>query len=704
MKRYLCLFLLFFFYETNDSLCEAFVRRDVTAIYVSAEGNDRATGSKEDPFLTLEKACAAVRELKNESTVEIRLLEGTYFMPVPLTLSSDDSGTEQHPLVIKGEGTSVPVLSGGVRLPSFQKVTDQLWKIDLANQLCYADGIYQLYVNGKRAVRARTPNENICFKTGAVTEMIVDSASSYSAGLALQKIKLAPEQFSVLSSIKAADLSNVILSVFHAWDITRRYVRHLSLKDSSVYIQGNPMKPWNKLMNASQFILENSASFLDAPGEWFFDEKEKTVYYIPRQGEEVDNSYAVNPVAEQLLVIKGSGSERVSNIHFENISFQYTRYKMPGWGDEPAQAAAPTNAAIMVDHAENIHFSNCEVSHTGNNAIWFRKACYTGKITHCYFHDLGIGAVKIGTPGMPESEDLLTKGIMVDNNIFRSGGHVFPTGEGVTIFHSSDNTISHNEIADFYYTGISVGWHWGYGYSPSKRNRIVYNHIHHLGWGLLSDMGGVYTLGPSEGTVVNNNVIHHVYSYGYGGWGLYTDEGSTGILMENNLVYACKSSAFHQHYGKDNVIRNNIFVSQIRAQLEATRVENHHSFSFVNNIIYYDKGSLYDKAWEKVNFTADYNCYWNPDKEVRFGKASLEEWRKATLKDARSIVADPCFINPRQSDFRFRNKSVLKRIKFKSFDYQKAGVYGDKAWVSLAVFDPERAALFDQIVDDCEEK
>ncbi len=310
-------------------------------------------------------------------------------------------------------------------------------------------------------------------------------------------------------------------------------------------------------------------------------------------------------------------------------------------------------------------------------------------------HDLGAGGVKIGETTIRKDESEITNHIVVDNNIIRDAGHVFPCAVGIIIFNAADNQLTHNEIANLRYSGISAGWVWGYAYSPSKRNVIEFNHIHHLGWGELSDMGGVYTLGASEGTTVSNNVIHHIYSFDYGGWGLYTDEGSYGIVEENNLVYACKNSGFHQHYGKENIIRNNIFALNIRAQLQATRVEEHRSITFTNNIVYFDKGTLLSSNWHKFNLLTDYNIYWDTrTRDIRFADQSFAEWQRSG-KDIHSIIADPLFVNPDAYDFHLKNQSVTRKIKFVPFDYTRAGVYGTDEWKKLAEFDPAVAEEFD---------
>ena len=242
-----------------------------------------------------------------------------------------------------------------------------------------------------------------------------------------------------------------------------------------------------------------------------------------------------------------------------------------------------------------------------------------------------------------------------------------------------------NEICDFFYSGVSVGWSWGYAPSSAHHNLVEYNHIHHLGCGQLNDMGGIYTLGVSPGTCLYHNLIHDVLCYSYGGWGLYTDEGSTGIIMENNVVYRVTDGAFHQHYGKENIVRNNVLAfSATAGQIRRSRQEKHVSFILQRNIIYSRGVPMLAGNWSDRGFQLDYNCYWDASgRQPKFpGNVGFPQWQTKG-QDAHSIVADPTFVNTASYDFRLQPDSPALKLGFQPIDVGQSGLVGPADWVAL---------------------
>ncbi len=642
---------------------------------------------------TVEKACEQA-ELWPDDTVTIDVAEGVYRLCRPIHISA----RRKAPLRFVGRGMGRSVLSGACMLPPFEIVSPQLWKISLDGLSAMAD-ISQLYVGGRRAIPARTPNA-LCpmWRTGRVTQTVVDTVPARRSprkGLAIQTLALNPEAYDALSTL-SGQTENVRISFMHAWDMTRRYIETFDPVDSLVYIVGNIMKPWNPIDRESQFMFEGDVSFIDEPGEWCVDHVNRVLLYYPRQGETPANAVAEVPLLDHIAIIDGC-----DDVSFEGISMIHTRYKMPRKGDEPLQAASKVGAAVELRDASGIIIRGCEIAHTGGYGLWFDRGCHRSIAEGCLIEDLGAGGVKIGGTVLPEADSPdITSHITLNNCIVRSGGREFPTGTGVLLTHASDCVITHNEVADFYYTGISIGWVWGYGYSPSVRNYIGYNHVHHLGWGTLSDMGGIYTLGRSDSTVIEHNVVHHVYSYSYGGWGIYADEGTSGLTVRSNLVHDCKFSAFHQHYGRDNKVENNIFANQMRVQLESSSDEPHMQFSYASNIVYHTTGKMYGLRWDKSQIDRHHNLYWYAgDRQVLFGDKTLKQWQAATGNDTGSIEADPVFRNAAAGDYMPTNHRALKAIGFKPFDISEAGLQGPAEWKVRAEMNDAALRAFDRLVE-----
>jgi len=402
----------------------------------------------------------------------------------------------------------------------------------------------------------------------------------------------------------------------------------------------------------------------------------------------------VAPYVMRLLDVRGEPERlrAVEHLAFRGITFMHANFDLPPNDAGDLQAANTVPGAVCARGMRNCAFEDCVFKNLGTYALQLVEGCTDNRITGNEIAFAGAGGVRVSGGTADTSPLLRTGGTIITDNHIHHLGEVFSSAVGVWLGDTNGNMLAHNEIDHLFYTGVSVGWVWGYSRSVSRDNVIEYNHIHDVGQGMLSDMGGVYLLGIAPGTVVRNNRIHHIESYGYGGWGIYTDEGSTHVLIENNVVYQTKCGGFNQHYGRENTVRNNIFALSRENQLSRGRVEGHVSFYFERNIVYWEEGPLLQGNWDNqqyeailspygaahkdsVTFTMDYNLYWNPKvpaDSIRFAGRTFDGWKARGL-DTHSLIADPLFVDTGRSDFTLRKGSPAFALGFRSIDLRTVG-------------------------------
>ncbi len=663
-----------------------------TTLYVSPGGNDAWSGKlrvpnaagTDGPLAGLDGARRAVRKLRSsrpgpeKGAIRVLFLDGTYRLRSPVTFTPQDSGTAEQPVVYAAAPDAHPVFSGGRHLRGF-RVEQGTWKLTIPEVKAGNWVFRSLFVNGRRAVRARSPNAgegyyHIRAPAPPMTDPETDKEiSREKTAFVYAKGDLKPWP----------DLGDVLVVNFDAWDTSILPIAALDPERRLVSFAKPTFWAFKRLGN--RYYVENAPDALDAPGEWRLERRTGQLAYIPRPGETPETARVIAPETEQFVLLRGDAEAGlyVENIRFEGLTFEYGDWRLEDGGYRGMQAAWQVPAAIEATAARRIVLANCEVRNIGLYAVAWGAGCRENRVIRCHFHHLGAGGIKIGTPGNAPSPALETGRNTVENCFIHHGGAVYPAAVGVWIGRSSYNTIIHNEISDLYYTAISVGWDWGYAPSSAHDNRIEYNHLHRLGRGHLSDMGGIYTLGVSPGTVLRGNVIHDMDKFKYGATGIYLDQSSSQILVEDNLCYRCQTGGFTIHYGKDNIVRNNIFALGRDHQISLGRPEKHRQLSFTRNIVYYREGPLTGYKWAEGQFDSDHNLFWDASEApVKFGTYTFDEWRKPG-RDTNSRIADPRFKDPEGADFALAPDSPAPALGFKPFDPGKAGLYGDPAWVAL---------------------
>jgi hypothetical protein len=651
--------------------------------HVGPQGRDRWSGrlaqpnlaGTDGPFATIAKARDAVRRFRRvvraQEPVVVRIQAGRYELPEPLIFGPEDSGTAQSPTVY----TAAPGAEGQVVISGGRAITDWKpargargeWVADLPG---LKDGWRFRFasVNGQWRNRPRLPDGETTTYTmaglaGADPNAPYDTPADkfeFAAGqidpnwTAIRDVEIVVCHFWVDSHFKIA-----------AIDSNRRVVK-LDRKADRKFTDENKPVP-------GRYYITNVYEALK-PGRFYANPTARTLHYMPRDGETPDRVQFVAPRLASLVEFRGNPG---SGGFVEHLTLRGLTLCDTAWEPDPrdamdSQASNPVPGAIIATGARHVAIEHCMLKNLGGYAIELRDGCRDVRLLGNELAWIAAGGIKVN--GGTNSEASRTGETTIADNRLHHLGRLNGSGVGVLIMNAFGNTVAHNEINDLYYTGVSVGWVWGYGPSISRDNRIEFNHIHYVGQGLLSDLGGVYTLGVSPGTVVRNNVIHHVEGHDKG-WGLYTDEGSTGIVLENNLVYRTSHGGFHQHYGRDNIVRNNIFALGRDAQIVRSRDEPHRSFTFERNIVYYRTGELLSYVWSGATdrIALDHNLYWNAiGSPPKFPPGDFAAWQALGF-DKHSRIADPKFVDPDHHNFHLNSDSPARSLGFQPIDLSSVG-------------------------------
>ena len=663
--------------------------------FVAPNGSDAAPGTTaEQPFRTLERARDAVRRLKIsvslEESVTIYLRDGIYEIAEPLTLGPADSGDETCPIVYRAYQDERPVIRGGRKITGFKPGQGGIWSVEVPAVKAGQWTFRQLYVNGRQYRRARIPNEGF-LRVAGCPEGTPGTANYHKD---CQSFEFKPGDLDP----DWTNLDDVEVIVYHFWTDSHLRIQSIDTDKHLVTFKHKAGKVFTDDFseNGARYIVENVFEGLDKPGQWYLNRKTGVLSVIPKPGDNLETAEVIAPVAPAFLHLRGDSVQRqyVEYVTFEGISFRYTNWQLPPGNSNDRQGSASVPAAITLAGARHCRFDRCRMMNIGTFAFEIGKGCRDNRFTHNEIRYLGAGGFRING-GTERDHPLERTGYnVISDNVLHHYGQEYPSAVGVLLMHTHGNHVAHNDIHHGWYTGISIGWNWGYQRSISRDNVIEFNHIHHIGQGLLSDMGAIYTLGLAPGTVLRNNLIHDVEANHYGGWGIYNDEGSSHLLIEKNIVYNTKFAGYNIHFCKEVTVRNNIFAFGRLQQLSRSRVEPHKSVFFENNIVYWKEGKLLDNKWQDKPYTfyfhpknasgtrettstfdMDWNVYYNPTltlDKVEFNGLTWEKWRE-TGKDKHSVYADPRFVDADNYDFRLRPESPALAMGFEPIDTSTVG-------------------------------
>lgn len=573
-------------------------------IWISPKGSDFNDGTRQSPKATLTSALRQAREWRRtednriQGGITIYVEGGTYAFHEPVFIRPEDSGTKESPTIIRSVGDEKVILSGGISINGWKK-QGKVWVADVPAFNGRPLDFRQLWVNGKKAVRARDVEDfekmnRICS---------VDEKNEILYVPAVSICRLIDNK----GNLKAKYAEMVLHQM---WCVANLRIRSVEVQGDSAAIRFHQPEsriqfehPWPRPMvttdgHNSAFYLTNARELQDVPGEWYHDIDARKVYYYPREGEKMQEAEVIVPAVETLVRVEGTLDRPVRHIRFEKITFSYTTWMRPSEkGHVPLQAGMYLTdgyridpkmqrnylnhlldnqgwlgrpaAAVRVVAARQIDFERCRFEHLGSTGLDYEEAVQGGVVRGCLFRDIAGNGLLVGSfspaahethlPYDPADRREVCTQQQINNCYFTEIGNEDWGCLAIAAGYVGDVNIEHNEISEVPYSGISLGWGWTQTVNCMRNNRVHANLIHHYAKHMY-DVAGIYTLGSQPKSYVTENCVHSIYKPGYvhdpNHWFyLYTDEGSSFITVRDNWTEGEKY--LQNANGPGNVWENN---------------------------------------------------------------------------------------------------------------------------------------------------
>ena len=573
-------------------------------IWISPKGSDFNDGTCQSPKATLTSALRQAREWRRtednriQGGITIYMEGGTYAFYEPVFIRPEDSGTKESPTIIRSVGDEKVILSGGISINGWKK-QGKVWVADVPVFNGRPLDFRQLWVNGKKAVRARDVED--FEKMNRICSVDEKNEILYVPAVSIRRL------IDNKGNLKAKYAEMVLHQM---WCVANLRIRSVEVQGDSAAIRFHQPEsriqfehPWPRPMvttdgHNSAFYLTNARELQDVPGEWYHDIDARKVYYYPREGEKMQEAEVIVPAVETLVRVEGTLDRPVCHIRFEKITFSYTTWMRPsekghiplqagmyltdgyridpkmqrnylnhlldnqGWLGRPA-------AAVRVVAARQIDFERCRFEHLGSTGLDYEEAVQGGVVRGCLFRDIAGNGLLVGSfspaahethlPYDPADRREVCTQQHINNCYFTEIGNEDWGCLAIAAGYVGDVNIEHNEISEVPYSGISLGWGWTQTVNCMRNNRVHANLIHHYAKHMY-DVAGIYTLGSQPKSYVTENCVHSIYKPGYvhdpNHWFyLYTDEGSSFITVRDNWTEGEKY--LQNANGPGNVWENN---------------------------------------------------------------------------------------------------------------------------------------------------